>query len=179
MAVGVRIERARAEDLPKLAHVERAANQLFVERGVRGVTGADVTSLAELAEGLAAGLLWVARDGAGEPIGFALVCLADGLPHLEELDVDPAFGRRGIGRALLQTVLAWASEAGHRAVTLTTFRTLPWNEPFYSSAGFRRLEPREVGPELAAIIRDETARGLDPAERVAMRCTLAGAPEPR
>jgi GNAT superfamily N-acetyltransferase len=179
MAAEIRIERARTDDLPKLTHVERAANRLFVERGVRGVASGDVTSLAELAEGLAAGLLWVARDGAGEPIGFALVCLVDGVPHLEQLDVDPAFGRRGIGRALLRAVLAWASEAGHRAVTLTTFRTLPWNEPFYASAGFRRLGPHEVGPELAAIIRDEAARGLDPAERVAMRCALAGTREPR
>lgn len=179
MPAPIRIERARAGDLPKLPGVERAANQLFVGSGVRLVAGDDVTSLDELREAQVAGLLWVARAEDGEPIGFALVGLADGEPHLEELDVDPAFGRRGVGRALLETVLVWASDGGYAGVTLTTFRALPWNEPFYASAGFRRLAPDELGPELAAIVRDETARGLDPAERVVMRCALAGAGEPR
>jgi GNAT superfamily N-acetyltransferase len=177
MHENVHIEPAQVGDLPKLARVERAANRLFVERGVAGVGADDVTSLAELAEARAAGLLWVARSEAGEPVGFALLCLVDGQPHVEEIDVDPAFGRRGIGRALLETALAWARGAGHRAVTLTTFRDIPWNAPFYESAGFRLLTPREVGPGLAAIVRDETVRGLDPRERVVMRRDLASEPD--
>ena len=175
----VRIEPAQAGDLSKLAEVERAANRLFVERGVTGVTTEDVTSLAELLEAHEAGLLWVARRAGGEPIGFALLCFADGQPHVEEIDVDPAYGRRGIGRALLQTTLSWARVAGHRAVTLTTFRDIPWNAPFYASAGFRSVAAHEIGPELAAIVRDETARGLDPSQRVTMRHDLAVLPEPR
>jgi GNAT superfamily N-acetyltransferase len=168
----VRIEAARAEDLPELARIERAANRLFVDRGVSGVKADDVTALAELSEARGAGLLWVARSDGDAPVGFALLCIVDGAPHVEEIDVDPAHGRRGIGRALLETALAWAREAGHRRVTLTTFREIPWNEPFYASAGFRGLEPHEIGPELAALVRDETARGLDPAQRVVMRRDL-------
>jgi len=178
MHENVRIEPAQVGDLPKLARVERAANRLFVERGVAGVGADDVTSLAELAEARAAGLLWVARSEGGEPVGFALLCLVDGQPHVEEIDVDPAFGRRGIGRALLETALVWARGAGHRAVTLTTFRDIPWNAPFYESAGFRLLTPREVGPGLAAIVHEEAARGLDPGERVVMRRELAVEPKP-
>jgi len=177
MQPGVRIEPARRDDLPKLARVERAANRLFVERGVTGVTAGDVSSHAELAEAFEAGLVWIARDEAGEPIGFALLRLVDGQPHVEEIDVDPAFGRRGIGRALLETALAWASAAGHRAITLTTFREVPWNAPFYQSAGFRALAPSEIGPGLRAIMDDETTRGLDPGQRVAMRRELAVEPE--
>ena len=172
------IELAEAEDLPKLARVERAANRLFVARGVAGVGADDVTSLAELAEARAAGLLWVARSEGGEPVGFALLCLVDGQPHVEEIDVDPVFGRRGIGCALLETALVWARGAGHRAVTLTTFLEIPWNAPFYESAGFRLLTPREVGPGLAAIVHEEAARGLDPGERVVMRRELAVEPKP-
>jgi GNAT superfamily N-acetyltransferase len=177
--VPVRIELAEAEDLPKLPDVERAANRLFVARGVVGVTLDDVTPLAELAEAWEAGLLWVARNEGGEPIGFALLCLVDGEPHVEEIDVDPAFGRTGIGRALLETALAWARGAGHRGVTLTTFRDIPWNAPFYESAGFRRIGAPEVGPGLAAIVRDETARGLDPGQRLVMRRELAEEPKAR
>jgi GNAT superfamily N-acetyltransferase len=179
MHPSARIEPAEAEDLPKLAQVERAANRLFVGRGVTGVAADDVTSLAEFAEAWEAGLLWVARNSDGEPVGFALLCLVDGAPHVEEIDVDPAFGRRGIGRALLEAALAWARGAGHRAVTLTTFRDIPWNAPFYESAGFRPLGAQEIGPGLAAIVRDETARGLDPGQRVVMRRELAIEPKPR
>ena len=74
---------------------------------------------------------------------------------------------------------AWARGAGHRAVTLTTFRDIPWNAPFYESAGFRPLGAPEVGPGLAAIVRDEAARGLDPGQRLAMRRELAIEPKPR
>ena len=178
MHEAVRIEPAVAEDLPKLAQVERAANERFAGRDVAGVTTADVTALAELAEAREAGLLWVARDEAGEPVGFALLCPVDGQPHLEEIDVVPAHGRRGVGRALLETALAWARAAGHRAVTLTTFRDIPWNAPFYESAGFRELAPHELGSGLAAIVRDETTRGLDPAQRLVMSRHLAAGPKP-
>jgi GNAT superfamily N-acetyltransferase len=168
------IERARDDDLARLPRVELAANALFAGRDVAGVA----TPLAELADAPAAGLLWVARAASGEPVGFALCELVDGAVHLEEIDVDPAHGRRGIGRALLDAVIAWAERAGRPAVTLTTFRDIPWNAPFYARAGFRVLASAELGPGLAALVRDEGARGLDPSERVVMRRDLAG-PAPR
>ena len=171
------IEPARADDVAKLPAVELAANVLFEGRGLAGVSGADATSLAELSHANARGLLWVARAPDGEPIGFALLEIVDGDVHVEEIDVHPAHGRRGVGRALLEAVLAWARGAGHRAVTLTTFRDVPWNAPFYASAGFRTLAPGELGPGLAALVRDETARGLDPGQRVVMRRELAAGPE--
>lgn len=170
------IEPARADDLAKLARVEIAANALFAGRGIAGVVANDSTSRAELEHAHAAGLLWVARESGGAPVGFALLELVDGQPHLEEIDVDPAHGRRGVGRALLEAVFAWARAAGHRAVTLTTFREIPWNAPFYERAGFRALAPHELGPGLAAVVRDEAARGLDPARRVVMRRDLAAEP---
>lgn len=170
------IEPSRADDLAKLAQVELAANTLFEGRDLAGLVASDATSLEELAHAHAEGLLWVARDRMGEPIGFALLEIVDGHAHLEELDVHPAHGRRGVGRALLDAVVAWAQRAGHRAVTLTTFCDIPWNAPFYERAGFRALAPRELGPGLAAVVRDEAARGLDPGQRVVMRRDLATEP---
>jgi GNAT superfamily N-acetyltransferase len=173
-----RIERARADDIAKLPALEIAANALFAGRGLAGVAPDDATSLAELTRAHAAGLLWVARAGDGEPIGFALVEIVDGQAHLEEIDVHPAHGRRGVGRALLDAVVGWARGTGRRAVTLTTFRDVPWNAPFYEGVGFRVLAPHELGPGLAEVVREETARGLDPAQRVAMRRDLAGERSP-
>ena len=51
----------------------------------------------------------------------------------------------------------------------TTFRDVPWNGPFYASAGFRVIAPRELSPELEEIVQGETRRGLDASTRVVMR----------
>jgi GNAT superfamily N-acetyltransferase len=110
-------------------------------------------------------------------VGFALVELLDGKPHLEEMDVMPSHGRRGLGRALLEAVFAWAHREGHASVTLTTFRDLPWSAPFYTRSGFRALAFDEIDPTLAALVRDEASRGLDPAKRVVMRRLLGEGPE--
>jgi GNAT superfamily N-acetyltransferase len=169
------IEPARADDLAKLPGIEIAANALFAGWAVAGAVTNDATGMDELGHAHAAGLLWVARTASGEPVGFALLELVDGAVHLEEIDVDPAHGRRGIGRALLDAVVAWAEQAGHPAVTLTTFRDIPWNAPFYARAGFRVLGMGELGPELASLVHEEAARGLDPSQRVVMRRDLAGA----
>jgi GNAT superfamily N-acetyltransferase len=115
------------------------------------------------------GRLWVALAD-GVPVGFALVERgAAGMLHLAEMDVAPAHGRRGLGTALLRTVCAWARGSGFDQVTLTTFREVPWNMPFYARFGFEEIPAAELGPELAAVVQDETERGLDPAGRVVMR----------
>src|SRR6185503_9462415 len=81
----------------------------------------------ELRKAQADGRLCVALDG-DRPVGFAHVeMLAEDLPHLEELDVHPDHGRRGIGAALVRTVCEWVARSGYSEVTLTTFRAVPWN----------------------------------------------------
>jgi GNAT superfamily N-acetyltransferase len=42
----------------------------------------------------------------------------------------------GIGRRLVAAVCEWASRRGWSRVTLTTFRDVPWNMPFYTRHGF-------------------------------------------
>jgi hypothetical protein len=51
-------------------------------------------------------------------------------------------------------------------VTLTTFRDVPWNAPYYERLGFQAIA--DNSPGLAEIMREEASRGLDPATRVAM-----------
>lgn len=167
------IDLAQGGDLAALQDVERAATRLFEGWGVDAAVDADTTSIEELSVARRAGLLWVARSCDRRPVGFALVEMVGGEPHLEEIDVHPAHGRRGIGAALVETVLSWAREAGHRAVTLTTFSEIPWNAPFYARLGFRVVEAGELSPELEEIVRDEASRGLDPTRRVVMRYVVA------
>jgi len=159
---------ARRGELAALADIERAAGALLLPYAPPSIldetTGDDV-----LREALAHGRLWVARDGA-DPVGFAIVCmLAPDHPHLAEVDVHPDHGRRGVGTALVREACAWLRQSCHPALTLTTFRRVPWNMPFYGGLGFEEVSPADLGPELRAVVDDETARGLDPTARVVMR----------
>ena len=95
--------------------------------------------------------------------------LAEDLPHLEEIDVHPDHGRRGVGTALMRTVCEWVALSGYSEITLTTFRLVPWNMPFYARLGFEEVPSNALRPELAVVVQDETARGLDPERRAVMR----------
>jgi GNAT superfamily N-acetyltransferase len=159
---------ARPSDLPLLAAIELAAARLLAGHAPESVLG-ETTSAHELAHACAAGRLWVAL-AEDRPVGFAHVELIErAAAHLEEIDVHPDHGRRGLGRRLVETVCAWAAASRYGSVTLTTFRDVPWNMPFYARLGFEEIPSRRVSPALAAVLRDEARRGLEPARRVAMR----------
>jgi GNAT superfamily N-acetyltransferase len=115
------------------------------------------------------GRLWVALVET-VVVGFVHVrLLQDGRPHLEDMNVRPDHGRRGLGRALLRAAIEWADHHGHAELTLTTFREVPWNMPFYLQHGFEELAEPALTDELRAIVAEEASRGLDPRTRVVMR----------
>lgn len=163
-----RVRTARADDVDALPAIERAAAALFREVGLDAPWLDETSDAAELLAAQRVGRLWVAVDGADAPVGFAVWGPVDGTPHLEELDVHPAHGRRGLGAALLAAVARQAAAGGATGLTLSTFRDVPWNGPFYARHGFVRLAETELGPGLRARIAEERRRGL-PMER---RCVL-------
>ena len=162
---------AQAEHIPALSAIELAAAQLLRGHAPESVL-AETTDELTFADASRDGRLWVASTR-NIPVGFALVkMLADDLPHLEEIDVDPAHGRRGLGTALVRAVCEWATVSGYIMLTLTTFRTVTWNLPFYARLGFVEIARETLRPELAAVVSQEAHRGLDPDTRVVMgyRC---------
>lgn len=168
-----RIRKGRPADFESLQDVELAAGEMFADVGLGEATAGDATSIEDFTECEKTGLLWVAVDGDDAPIGFAFVEIVDGQTHLDELSVHPGHGRRGIGAALVQTVIDWARSNGYAAVTLTTFREVPWNMPFYERLGFRGLTDAELTPELREVVAAETRRGLPPEKRLVMRYDTA------
>ncbi|HEY8516093.1 MAG TPA: GNAT family N-acetyltransferase [Candidatus Binatia bacterium] len=166
------IRLARPDDVALLARIERAAAALFKPYGFARQFARETLPREDLASAVARDFLWVAVDGRDRPVGFALLEELDGNAHLHEIDVHPKHGRRGLGRALLATVIKAARERGYPAITLTTFRHVPWNAPFYASMGFRVLGERELPDALRALLRAEVERGLPAKERVAMRLRL-------
>lgn len=77
-----------------------------------------------------------------------------------------------MGAALVTAVAALAARRGLAAVTLSTFRDIAWNGPFYRRAGFVELAPGDLNRRLAAVVAREADLGLDVANRCAMRLAL-------
>ncbi|MCP5182865.1 MAG: GNAT family N-acetyltransferase [Pseudomonadales bacterium] len=160
----LRIRKANASDLDKIAPIEAAAAALFPPGRVPDAQ--ETTPLEELQEAAGEGLLWVAEVGE-ELVGFCIAWPEDDRLHLEEVDVLPRFGRRGIGRALIDAVIAEARRRKLAEVTLTTFADLAWNGPYYRRLGFRDCKLNELPLALATILEDERRSGMT--QRIAMR----------
>ncbi|WP_090859458.1 GNAT family N-acetyltransferase [Nocardioides lianchengensis] len=128
---------ARAADLPLLAGIEADADELFLERFGNPPWDPPTPGQDRAFE---PGFLLVA---ARPPVGFAHVLEIDGDAHLELLAVRRDHGRQGIGTALVAAAKAEARARGHRRLTLSTYRDVPWNAPFYERLGFRELERLE------------------------------------
>lgn len=104
-------------------------------------------------------------------VGFAHVLEIDGHAHLEQLSVLPSYGRRGIGRELVEAALTEARNRGYAEITLRTYVDVPWNAPFYSSCGFVASDPDT--PLLRKLVEVESALGLfEYGPRVQMTASL-------
>lgn len=113
------------------------------------------------------GLVLVAEDDG--LIGFvACQACADAL-HIWELAVVRERQGHGVGRDLMAATIRLARRRGLPAVTLSTFRHIVWNAPFYARLGFSEVKSADLNPRLAAITDREAALGLDVAARCAMR----------
>jgi GNAT superfamily N-acetyltransferase len=163
------IRLAKYEDVPLLPSIERAASDLFLQYKETADLPLYLTTIEDFDEAQRDGRLWVATKSNGTPIGFALVEMYGGVAHLEELDVYPEYGRQGIGTSLVKTVCEWARSRGIAEVTLTTFRDIPWNAPFYRKVGFREIQPEEQYEFLLRIVEDEERHGIPRELRVVMR----------
>ena len=162
------IRAARYDEAVALRDVELASGALFAEIGMDDIADGDVMWLDHWDRLHAEGQVWVdERDG--RIVGFAIGERLDGCLHLEQLSVDPAFGRQGIGSALVEHVCAQAAELGLPAVTLSTFADVAFNAPLYARLGFEIIAEPDLTSGLAARRDHETAEGLDPATRVLMR----------
>ena len=169
---GYRIRHAQPGELVALPEIERLAAERFAGFGLAEIFSRIVTPVGQLRERARVGQVWVAAGEDDRPVGFAVVSTLDGNAHLDEVDVHPDHGRRGIGSALVETACAWAGSAGYRAITLSTLRGVPWNAPFYVKLGFRVLAERELTQALRQLLEHEARLGLPMKDRVVMRRDL-------
>jgi GNAT superfamily N-acetyltransferase len=164
---------AEERDLDALQALENSAGMLFRE----------IPTLAWLADGedlpisryrelLADGASWVAVDEGDRPIGFLCASIETDALHIWEVGVRRDWQRQGIGRSLIVRAIHAARRSDLPAVTLTTFRDVPWNAPFYANLGFETLAGTQVGNRLKALLSAEVDCGLPLESRCAMRLKL-------
>ncbi|CAM3620914.1 GNAT family N-acetyltransferase [Smaragdicoccus niigatensis] len=164
----ISIRPAHLDDIAALQDAEERAATVFADTTSSYAVALPVLSAEFLAQQITDKRVWVAAHQ--EVVGFAVATLIDGTPHLHELDVVPEYARRGIGKLLIETVKTWAASNGHSALTLSTFRDIPWNAPFYAKVGF--TEVTQLTPGLEQLRSQERAVGLDLDNRIVMRLAI-------
>ncbi|MCK8115934.1 GNAT family N-acetyltransferase, partial [Anaerosoma tenue] len=172
MGDSYRVGPALPEHACSLPHIERAAADLFGD-AVPAELLENVTPESVFLAAQQDGTLWVALGPDDRPVGFIRVVVTGQRVHLAELDVLPAHGRRGIGTALVRAVGDWAHSEHFTEITLTTYRDLPWNAPFYAGLGFDVVPESEWDAETRRRFEEEAGLESERARRVVMRKRLA------
>src|ERR687898_1611327 len=95
--------------------------------------------------------LFVARSG-GQTVGFISGELREGSPtfrqrtwaSVDDVFVEPEHRNRGMGRALLKSVEAWARERGADGISLQVAAANTRGRKFYEELGFREVSVYEL-----------------------------------
>ncbi|MDV6226116.1 GNAT family N-acetyltransferase [Nitratireductor aquimarinus] len=136
----------RPADAQHLPAVEVRAAQLFTEHGHADLAATPAMEADAFDRLAAQRRTFVAAHVADGPVGFVITSPIDGFLHIEELSVAPEHGRRGLGGRLLRTVIGESRALGLEGVSLSTFRDVPFNAPFYERHGFAEW-PLDAAPE--------------------------------
>jgi amino-acid N-acetyltransferase len=133
-ASGIAVRRARTADVPRI----RELVDLYADERIL-LSKATVTLYEDVQE------FWVAEDTAtGEVVGCgALHVLWDDLAEIRTLATDPARAGQGIGRALLERLVATAEDLGVARLFCLTFQV-----DFFGRHGFEVIEGTPVEVEV-------------------------------
>ncbi|MDN2718522.1 GNAT family N-acetyltransferase [Janthinobacterium sp. SUN120] len=169
------IRTASSADLPLLAQVERSAAALFAQAGpgLAWLAQGEPLPLSTLQALQREGGVWVAADGHAAPAGFLAAEPLDGQLFIVELSVALPHQRQGVGARLLDAAAAHAQALGCACLTLSTYRHLPWNAPYYARHGFSEIGAAALGAGHALKLAHEAQDGHDPTLRCLMRKPLA------
>ncbi|MGI8881179.1 MAG: GNAT family N-acetyltransferase [Jatrophihabitans sp.] len=166
----IEIRQAAVDEVFALPDLEVAAGQRFADHGMPEIATDSPASVEVLASFAAVAGCWVAVLD-GRPVGYLLAGPVDDATHIEQVSVHPDQA----GHRLAARLIDAAEAADDRSsTTLTTFRYVPWNAPYYRRLGFVEIPDGALFPGLAALRRHEADLGLDAWPRLAMRRYRAG-----
>ncbi len=171
--MSVLIRLAVPADAANLPDIERSAGQIFVQiPGLEWIADDHVMLAEQHLPAITAQTAWVASEDAGIVAFLSAEHVGDAL-HIHEISVHADAMGQGIGRRLIDAAIAAGRVRGLSAVTLTTFRDVPWNELYYHRLGFETLAARQLDQRLALVLKAEIEAGLPRDRRCAMRLNLA------
>lgn len=161
----IRLQLGTEADFARLAEIELAAARLGPPGRVPDL--GNTVPTAQLQLGVQAALLWVARQQE-VVVGFTMCTRHKEYLHLIEVAVHPDWGRQGVGRQLVGQVIEQARQLVLPGVTLTTFRDVAFNGPFYASMGFKEIPADRCSATITNIVAAEQAQGM--VQRIGMLC---------
>ena len=168
--VNITVRPTRPGDVASLPAIERAAGERFREDPcLAWLADGEVISAEQHLEYAERGLSWLALAN-DQPVGFILAEAHPSSLFIVELSVYLDWQGKGIGRQLIACAGEHARTLGLASLTLTTFRDVPWNAPFYARLGFERVDA--LTPELRQKREEEAAHGFAYDSRCAMRLPL-------
>jgi GNAT superfamily N-acetyltransferase len=163
---------ATIEDVRHLPEIERSAGRAFLSiQELAWIAANDVTSQDVDAARVAQGTTWVVEIES-KVVGFLSAEIVEEELHVWELAVHFDWQGKGLGRSLMSKAISHAKYAGLWSVTLTTFKDVPWNEPFYRSLGFESAT-FDMPARLRNVLLAEAESGLLPESRCAMILSLS------
>lgn len=162
------IRKARLSDVPTFAEIELNAGEIFKTVGLGELAG-DFAAPDFVKSFVRTGGSFAAiHEPSGTVVGFALSFLLDGAVHLHEMSVDPGHGRKGLGGRFLDEVAQFALSQKLMRTTLSTFKDVPWNAPFYERHGYRTVAPENWTPGFHILREHEEQAGLPVEQRCFM-----------
>ena len=164
------IRKARPADIPYLERVERSAAEVYRTVGLEFLIDGPTVDPLFLSANL--NHLWLAVDWMDRPIGFIVGEDIYGYFHVVELSVAQEYQGNGIGKQLIARMTVDVRREGYQTISLTTYRNLPWNGPWYTRLGFLEVNPLEMGTKYVEILENERQHGLDTAQRCVMLKSL-------
>ncbi|RDK01065.1 GNAT family N-acetyltransferase [Paraburkholderia lacunae] len=164
---------AALHDAESIRSIEYEAGLRFASVGMAGIADAPPMEMTLVNRKIDAQQIVVAVAAGETCVGFVMFEPQPTRFYVQELDVLTAYAGQRIGAALVEQVAQLARAQQVMQLTLSTFREVPWNAPYYRRLGFRDIEEAELDAALIARRDAHIARGLDESKRVFMRRDLA------
>ena len=158
--------RATEKDIDTLTAIETNAASIFKDIPELADLGGSHVAVETIHDWLSNGRVYIAEDN-GTPAGFVAAIPRDTAVYVAEVSTLPAYQGKGVGTALLGLVMDWARERAASTddrprVSLTTYREVSWNAPWYRKLGFKEVEPETIGPKHVQKVRyDREERNLE------------------
>lgn len=162
------IRPANEDEAQLLPDIERLSGEAFRQiEHLAWIADDHVQSVERHLELIRQGSAWIAQSESGALVGFLNAERFGRSLHIWQMAVLADWQERGVGRKLIDAALRWAAEQQLSMVTLTTFCNVAWNESFYHSCGFRRIDT-DLPKSLQDFLDAEEKAGLPRDQRCAM-----------